>query len=87
VAVANSCASQFCVVSRETLSSLCQNDLSVVLVLDPNWQLCFEQVDVNEFTRTGLLSWIHGLRDPFTKHSGHLQGDYLKVRWDLVQLD
>lgn len=62
-----------------SLSTLCQSDLSVLLVLDPNWQLCFEEVDVDDFAKGGLLPWVAGLRDALTIHPAKPEGDFLKV--------
>ncbi|BDA41509.1 hypothetical protein COCOBI_02-2900 [Coccomyxa sp. Obi] len=53
--------------------------MSVLLVLDPNWRLCFETVEVDDFARTGLLSWVSGLRDALTMHADNPEGDFLEI--------
>ena len=67
-------------VCRQSLTSLLQKGMSVLLVLDPNWQLCYETVEIDDFAREGLLSWVSGLRDALTLHPGNPDGDFLKVQ-------
>lgn len=56
--------------------------MSVLLVLDPNWRLCFETVEVDEFAKAGLLPWVSGLRDALTVHPENPDGDFLEVPKD-----
>lgn len=64
---------------RPLLTDLLQTNLSVLLVLDPNWQLCYETVDIDDFSRSGLLPWVSGLRDALTASPGTPEGNFLKV--------
>ncbi len=61
------------------MTSLLERNMSVLLVLDPNWRLCFETVEVEEFARAGLLPWVSGLRDALTVHTENPEGDFLEV--------
>ncbi len=56
-----------------------QKGMSVLLVLDPNWQLCYETVHVDDFAKDGLLPWVSSLRDALTIHPENPEGNFLKV--------
>lgn len=43
-----------------------QNDLTVVFVLDPNFVLCWEVVEIDAFTNATLLPWVRELKDTLT---------------------
>ena len=60
--------------------------MSVLLVLDPNWRLCYETVEIDEFARAGLLPWVSELRDALTLHTENPEGDFLEVSKDLYIL-
>lgn len=51
----------------------------VLLVLDPNWRLCYDTVDVDDFARLGLLPWVAQLRDELTIGLHNPEGDHLVV--------
>lgn len=56
-----------------------ENSPTVLLVLDPNGILCWENVAINEFTNSTLLPWLHKQRDALTLGTDR-KGTYLKVR-------
>ena len=52
----------------------------LLLVLDPNWRLCYDTVDVDDFAKDGLLPWVAQLRDELTFGQHSPAGSYLPVR-------
>ncbi len=51
----------------------------ILLVLDPNWRLCYDSVDVDNFTRAGLLPWVAQLKDELTIGPHNPEGSYLEA--------
>ena len=52
----------------------------LLLVLDPNWRLCYDTVDVDNFAKEGLLPWVAGLRDELSIGQHNPNGSFLSVR-------
>ena len=49
----------------------------VLLVLDPNGVICWEQVELDSFTNGTLLHWLYQQHDVFTMTDS--KGDYVQV--------
>ncbi len=56
-----------------------RNDLQVILVLDPNFEHCWEAVPVNALSRATLLCWASSLRDVLTATEEEPEGHPLLV--------
>ncbi len=65
----------------KTLTNFQETDdgASVLLVLDPNFRICTEKVDIDPFTNRTLLSWVYTLRDALTYSKSHPNGLHLRV--------
>ena len=55
------------------------SDINILFVLDPNFFLCWESIVIDE-TAQGLLAWVSGLKDVFTRSSESPAGLDLGVR-------
>ena len=62
----------------QTASCSPETDLKVLLVLDPNGLLCWENVAINTFTNATLLPWLHDQRDALTLGNDR-KGLYVQV--------
>ena len=55
------------------------SDINILLVLDPNFFLCWESILIDETTKDTLLPWVSSLRDVFTSSSESPAGLDLEV--------
>lgn len=53
--------------------------LEVLYVMDPNSDICFERVYIDDFAAANLLPWVRGLKDELTRTPNNSQGEELKV--------
>ena len=64
---------------------------TVLLVLDPNGILCWENVAINAFTNATFLPWLHGRRDALTlgadRQGIHIQASFWSVATSNPVLD
>ena len=54
--------------------------MEVLFVLDPNFYLCWESINLDELAMSSLVPWLLQLRDVLTQISSHPSGDPLEVR-------
>lgn len=64
-------------ICRANFASPLNGDLSILLVLDPNWQLCYDNVKIDTYAKEGVLRWVAGLRDALTIGPHNPDGDFL----------
>ena len=55
------------------------SDINILLVLDPNFFLCWESILIDETTKDTLLPWVSSIRDVFTSSSESPAGLDLEV--------
>ncbi len=67
------------VASNERLTEHPAPGTHIILVLDPNFYLCWEMVPIDTFTNTTLLAWAYELRDPLTAYPHLPEGKCLEV--------
>ena len=53
--------------------------MEVLFVLDPNFYLCWESVQLNELSRSSLIPWLLELKDLATQTRSDPSGDPLEV--------
>ena len=51
----------------------------VMMVLDPNGVICWEEVDIDGFTNATLLQWLHQQHDALTKSDQDSVGEPLQA--------
>lgn len=51
----------------------------VLMVLDPNGVICWENVDIDDFTNATLLPWLHSQHDALTLSNHDRSGTILQV--------
>jgi len=66
-------------VCRSGAPKASSTDVFVLLVLDPNWQLCYDNVAIDTWAQEGVLAWVGGLRDALTIGPHNPDGDFLEV--------
>jgi hypothetical protein len=64
--------------SREGLRSL--DEMQVLYVMDPNSDICFEKVYIDDVAAVHLLPWVRGLRDELTRSPSNPEGEELEVK-------
>ena len=55
-------------------------DMEVLFVLDPNFYLCWESVNLDELAMSSLIPWLVRLVDVLTQTRSYPAGDSLEVR-------
>ncbi|KAK9813200.1 hypothetical protein WJX72_010477 [[Myrmecia] bisecta] len=65
--------------AEEPQQALPPSNVTAILVLDPNFYLCWEEVPIDTYTNSTLLAWVHGLRDPLTAYPSVPEGQPLLI--------
>ncbi len=55
-------------------------NMEVLFVLDPNFYLCWESVNLDELAMSSLIPWLLQLKDALTQTRSHPSGHPLEVR-------
>ena len=51
----------------------------VLLVLDPNGSICWEEVELDSFTNATVLHWLYQQHDVLTMSDSDSRGEYVQV--------
>ena len=60
--------------------------MEVLFVLDPNFYLCWESVQLDELSRSSLIPWLLELKDFATQTRSYPSGDPLEVHANLCSV-
>jgi hypothetical protein len=71
---------------RIELDGVCAASMEVLFVLDPNFYLCWESVQLNELSRSSLIPWLLELKEFATQTRSYPSGDFLEVHPALCSL-
>jgi hypothetical protein len=61
-------------------------NVNFLFVMDPNCELCYEEVGVDGFTNETLLHWVYRLTDALTATPTNPEGQPLQVRSFIINI-